>query len=31
MEKTMPWGDRMGRFVGTVLVVCGVVNLVRMT
>jgi predicted metal-binding membrane protein len=28
MEKTMPWGDRMGRFV---LVFCGVVNLVRMT
>jgi len=31
MEKTMPWGDRMGRFGGTLLVVCGVVNLVRMT
>jgi predicted metal-binding membrane protein len=29
MEKTMPWGDWMGRFGGGVLVVWGVVNLVQ--
>ena len=29
-EKTMPWGDWMGRLGGALLVVWGVVNLVRM-
>jgi len=30
VEKTMPWGDRMSRFSGVLLILWGVANLVRM-
>jgi predicted metal-binding membrane protein len=30
LEKTMLWGDRMSRFIGVLLVVWGVTNLIRM-
>ena len=30
LEKTVPWGDRMSRFIGVLLVVWGVTNLIRM-
>jgi len=30
LEKTIPWGDRMSRTVGALLVVWGVAGLLRM-